>query len=339
MKTKNLFILMLLSWMLVIGCSKEEPLAPETENGVGWRAINSGLPEQTTVQTIASNRNGSVLYAGTFDGVYRSENSGASWSRKSNGLDARDISCLAMAPQNSLIAVAGSWGKGLYKTTDGGETWQSVWSGDKSPHINAVQYSSDGSTLWVATQHGLFRSADGGQTWVHAFKYGKIRTVAVHPINANIIYLGIRWHGNFRSSDGGESWQEINTGVYTTGQEYAAANAFIFDPRNPNRMVMSTGWVDLYESQNGGESWKRVADVLYEKSVLALGIAEIAPQQIWAITEDDGVFASQDGSSKWLVENTGIEDFKVKALRVAPTSGDVFVGTLGKGIFKYVVAE
>ncbi len=321
--------------ILILGCSKDNPAGPEGETSF-WQNSSSGLPENTTVQAITSSSDGTVVYIGTYSGVYRSQDSGNTWVQTNTGLESGDISCLAVAPESDLVYV-GSWGKGVFKSTNGGDSWTSVWSSEKNPHINAVHIASD-YTVWVATEHGLFRSKNDGLTWEHVFEYGKVRTVAVAPAKTQTIYLGVRWHGNFRSDDGGETWQEINTGVYTDGQEFAAANDVVFDPQNPQHIIMSTGWIDLYESFDGGDSWQRVADNLREKSVLALDIAHTF-QEIWAATDSDGVFVSRDNSNNWIAKNSGIENVKVKSLSVAKEGAVVFVGTLGKGVYKYVVKK
>lgn len=304
--------------------------APDAKSS-GWIARNNGLPENLTVTAITDAPATQTLYIGTHNGVYKSVDNGESWREVNQGLETRDISCIA-AGSNAVFV--GSRGKGVYRSLNGGERWQSVWSAEKNPHVNDIFVSSANQAVYVATEHGLFKSDNAGETWAHIFHYGKIRTVAVHPQNNKILYIGARWHGNLRSTDDGASWQKINNGVHNEGDDVAAANCFVFDPKNPARLVMSTGWVDLYQSLNGGERWERVGDQLAELAICALAVRE-KNNTVWAISETEGVLVSHDDCTSWSMQNNDLQA-KIKSLCVTrSTNADLLVGTLGKGIFQY----
>ena len=99
---------------------------------------------------------------------------------------------------------------------------------------------------------------------------------------------------------------------------------------------MSTGWVDLYVTENGGDSWRLVAEQLTELSVLGLDIMKDNPNDIWALTETNGIYFSENGSTSWTALNDGLDGAKAKSLFVTQNSQPtVFVGTLGKGIYRY----
>lgn len=319
--------------LLFSRCSN--PVEPEKTSS-GWQPMNTGLPANTTVQCITADETGKLLYIGTFDGVFKSNDGAGAWTAVNEGLGARDISCIALDPANSSVIYAGSWGKGVFKSASAGNQWLSVWNRDMNPLINGVTIGSDGA-VWCATEEGLFVTRDGGGTWRHAFQYGKIRTVAVSPADPATIYFGARWHGNFRSSDGGQTWQQINTGVYTDGQEYAAANSFLFVAGNPQHILMSTGWIDLYNSDNGGNEWQYCGDILLERHVHRLAASMLKPHQIWAATETDGIYVSRDDGVAWTAANAGLENIKITSLLVARRGEHaIFAGTLGQGVFKYV---
>jgi photosystem II stability/assembly factor-like uncharacterized protein len=325
-------IFVMTMWALLhIQCSNAT--GPSSDKSSVWKATSTGLPENTTVKAITNVSGTKILYAGTYDGIYKSTNNGDSWTQSNNGLTALDISALA-AGKNDLV-FAGTWGKGVFKSTNGSATWTSTWKSSQSPHINGVVVAAN-NNVWAATEHGLYKSVDDGVSWMHMFSYGKIRSVNVHPTDTNIIYIGVRWHGNFRSRDGGATWQEINSGVYSDGQDVASANRFLFHPDDSEKIFMSTGWVDLYYTENGGDSWELTASQLIELSVLGLDIVKNNPQDLWALTEDDGVYFSENGSESWTLSNDGLDGAKVKSLFVTDNSqSTVFVGTLGKGIFRY----
>ncbi|MBN1478931.1 hypothetical protein EH223_14665 [candidate division KSB1 bacterium] len=328
---KRLFKLLLTNAaaLLLAQCSSTTAPAPKSS---GWLTRNAGLPETLTVTAITNVPETQTLYIGTHNGIYKSVNNGESWSEINKGLETNDISCIAA---RANIVYAGSWGKGVYRSLNGGEEWQSVWSSDKNPHVNDIFVSPSHQTVYVATEHGLFKSENGGETWAHIFQYGKIRTVAVHPRDSTTLYIGARWHGNLRSTDGGVSWHKINNGVHSEGDDVAAANCFVFDLKNPDHLVMSTGWVDLYQSLNGGERWEHVGDQLADLSICALAAREKS-STMWAVSETDGVFVSHDDCASWHPHNEGLGQAKIKSLHVTrSTNAEVFVGTLGKGIYIY----
>ena len=331
MKRMTAILVVTIVALLLFQCSNAT--GPTSEANNGWSATNSGLPENATVKTITNVSGRNVLYVGTFDGVYKSLDGGAAWTPMNTGLTALDISALAAGADD--LVFAGTWGAGVFKSTNGGDSWISVWSSEQSPHINSLVIDEK-NVVWAATEHGLFKSVDDGASWMQVFTYGKIRCVSVHPVDANTIYIGVRWHGNFRSRDAGATWQTINKGVYSDGQDVAAANRFIFSPDDPNKMFMSTGWVDLYYTENGGDDWRQTGSQLSELSVLGLDIMKNNPDQLWALTEMNGVYFSNNGSESWTAKNSGLGDAEVKSLYVMDNNkATVFVGTLGKGIYRY----
>ncbi|RPH92158.1 MAG: hypothetical protein EHM72_17810, partial [Calditrichaeota bacterium] len=76
------------------------PVGPEKTNS-GWHTVNAGLPANTTVQCITADETGQSLYIGTFDGVFKSNDGGSSWTMVNEGLESRDISCIALDPRNT----------------------------------------------------------------------------------------------------------------------------------------------------------------------------------------------------------------------------------------------
>jgi hypothetical protein len=328
---KKFFICRILLFAVFSGCSHIN----DSSAASGWRAINTGLPTNTTVKAIAADAAGSAWFAGTVDGVYKSINGGAEWKAVNTGLDARDISSLAVHPKNSAVVFAGTWGKGVYRTTTGGADWTSVWRSDMNPHVNDIAIGSDGR-VWCATEQGLFVSSDNGKNWVHAFNYGKIFTVAVHPQNSSRVYIGARWNGNFRSDDAGQSWQPINRGVYTDGQNIAAAQAFLFLPGIPSHMLMSTDYNNIYESLDGGDAWKQTALASAAASVQKMSISVQQNTLIWAATTEGGVFVTRDQAASWQETADGLSSAKVKTVYTTASNPPVVLaGTVGIGIFQY----
>jgi len=295
-----------------------------------------------TVQTLAADPSApSTLYAGTLEGAFKSTDGGKAWSRLTNGLTSQDIKTIKVHPQENNWVFCGTWGKGLFRSSDYGQNWQSAWPAGPDPRIYAVNVASGNpSTLWAATENGLYKSADKGLTWTRSFHYGSVLTVASGTSDPNLALIGVRYKGVFKSTDNGASWVQANQGIFNSGSEVASANSFALSPVNSSQIYMSTGWVDLYESTDGGAAWQQIAPQLSELHVVAVAVDSKRPDQLWAATQGSGVFRSKDGGDTWTACNEGLSTLEMKSIcLVGETPTTVYVGTIGKGIYKYVAVD
>jgi photosystem II stability/assembly factor-like uncharacterized protein len=153
------------------------------------------------------------------------------------GLQARNIgpagmsgrvSAIASVAANPKIIVVGAASGGLWRSDNGGLTWQPLFDRQSVNSIGAVAIDqSNPDVIWVGTGEGatrnstsigdgLYKSTDGGQTWVKLGLEGteRINRIALHPTNPNVAYvsaLGPLWsdgdeRGVYRTTDGGKSW-------------------------------------------------------------------------------------------------------------------------------------
>jgi photosystem II stability/assembly factor-like uncharacterized protein len=230
----------------------------------------------------------------------------------------------------------GSTGGGVWKTTDGGETWKNVSDGFFGGSIGAVAVSEwDPNVVYagggevtvrgnVSHGNGMWKSTDAGKTWTHIGLENSrhIPRVRVHPRNPDIVYAAVLGHlfapskdrGVYRSTDGGKSWQRI---LYAN--ENAGAVDLVMDPTNSRVLYASTWRVrrtpyslesggegsGLWKSTDGGDTWKNISrnKGLPKKTLGIIGVT-VSPsnaQNVYAImeAEDGGVFRSRDGGETW----------------------------------------
>jgi photosystem II stability/assembly factor-like uncharacterized protein len=233
-------------------------------------------------------------------------------------------------------AVAG----GMWKTTDGGLNWHSLWDkfSEASPSVGAIAIApSDPNVMYVGTGeacirgnivmgNGVYKSTDAGKTW----KYSGLRDthsigrMIVHPNDANTVYVAALGHpfgpnttrGVFRSRDGGKTWQRI---LYV--DDKTGAIDIQFDLSNPNILfagmwqavrkpwTMESGGPGsgLYRSADGGDTWTKLTGKgLPEGTIGRIGIATTPnPNRIYALIEAEkgGLFRSDDGGEKWELIN------------------------------------
>jgi photosystem II stability/assembly factor-like uncharacterized protein len=193
-------------------------------------------------------------------------------------------------PKKVWVGTGESWtrnstsvGDGLYKTTDGGDTWQKVGL-EKSERIARIQVSpQNGDTVWVcATGHlwdaneerGVFKTTDGGKTWKKVL-YVDADTgcsdLSVDPQDPSILWAGMwqfrrtahsfmsggKGSGLYKSTDGGETWRQVKTGL-PEGMKGRIAVAVA--PSRPSVVYALVESKDtaLFRSDDTGESWKQV---------------------------------------------------------------------------------
>ncbi len=239
-------------------------------------------------------------------GVWKTSDGGLTWKPVFDEQDVHSIGALAVAPSDSQIVWAGtgetfirsnvSIGNGIYKSTDGGQTW---------------------------TRMGLEKS-------------GRIGRIVVHPTNPDIVYAAALGHGYspqpdrgiYRTKDGGASWERVLFADENTGASDLAMN-----PSNP-RILVAGMWQlqihtwgresggpgsGLFVSSDGGDSWKRLEGNGLPKlpvGKVALCMTPRAPSRIYALIETgDGVpwhgeesesgelWRSDDGGKNWKLFN------------------------------------
>lgn len=263
--------------------------------GTVWKPIFDGEPVASIGALAVAPSNPKVIYAGTGesdirsdlasgDGVYRSVDGGRTW--KNVGLrDSRQISRILIDPNNADVVYVGVLGhaygssamRGVYKSTDGGATWQHVL--DKGIDIGISDMAianAKPSILFAATWNahrppwstyaplegpgsGLYRSTDSGATWsqlagngLPGGNWGRVG-VAVSPDGLRV-YAVIddkKRSGLYRSADGGFTWSRVNNDPRLTSRGWYF-NRVTIDPNHPDVLYVPN--VALYRSEDGGKT-------------------------------------------------------------------------------------
>jgi len=238
-----------------------------SNEGVTWQSASSGLGSETVGDLAVAPSDSSIVWVGTGeknslrsqywgDGVYKSTDGARTWTKM--GLaDSRAIGRIVIhptGPDTVYVAALGHlWGanneRGVYKTTDGGKTWNRVlFVNDTTGFVDLEMDPSDPNTLYAAAWHrlrwggshmegigagsGLYKTTDGGRTWTRltdptkknglpSDRLGRIG-IAIAPQNPKLVFAMIqvdrgvtdpaqgRFGGVFRSSDAGATWTQVN---------------------------------------------------------------------------------------------------------------------------------
>ncbi|HEX2167201.1 MAG TPA: hypothetical protein VHG09_08165 [Longimicrobiales bacterium] len=231
-----------------------------------------------------------VCVASAAGGVWKTTNAGVTWTPIFDDQRVSSIGAVAVAPSDPDVVWVGtgesnnlrssSWGEGIYRSDDAGETW---------------------------THMGLRESQH-------------IARIVIHPRNARIVYvaaMGPLWgdggeRGLYRTTDGGRTWELLLSAGPFTG-----VTDVILDPRDPNVMYAATYQRErksysfvaggpesgIWKSIDGGDNWTRLETGLPEgdKGRIGIDIARSQPSTIYATVsaEDGGIFRSDDAGATW----------------------------------------
>ncbi|MFC1564474.1 glycosyl hydrolase [candidate division KSB1 bacterium] len=306
-------------------------------NGTTWRPIFDRYgsyaigclaidPNNTNVVWAGTGENNSQRALGYGDGVYKTEDGGRTW--KNMGLkSSRQIGKILIDPRDSdvvYVAAEGSaWGpggeRGLYKTTDGGKTWEAVLTISEHTGVTDMVMDPRNPDLLVVASHqrrrhvftkinggpetALHKTTDGGKTWkkltngIPGGDKGAIG-LTISPVNPDYIYAIIelpnRTGGFFRSTDRGESWNRMSGHVSNSPQYY---NEIFCDPKDPDKVFSVE--TRTYVTEDGGRNWTRLNNNNRHVDDHALWI-DPNDTRHFVIGGDGGIYETYDSGQTWL---------------------------------------
>ncbi len=273
------------------------------------------------VGTGENNNQRSVAYG---DGVYKSTNGGSSWEHM--GLkESEHIGKIIVHPDDSqtvyVAAIGPLWSsggdRGLYKSTDGGKTWNATLEIDKYTGItDLVMDPSDPNIMYAAAlQRGrhvytylgggpgsaIYKSTDAGETWnmvnkgLPSVEMGRIG-LSISPAAPKTVYAIVEAaegkSGFYKTTNGGVVWEKV--GSYVTSGNYY--QEIIADPIDPNIIYGMDTW--LHKSIDGGKTFKKVPENTKHVDNHCIWIN---PKQNkhWRVGCDGGIYETWDNGSTW----------------------------------------
>lgn len=230
----------------------------------------------------------------------------------------------------------GSVGGGVWRTTDGGQTWENISDAYFGGSIGVVAVSeADPNVIYVgqgektvrgnvSSGFGLWKSTDAGETWqfIGLKNTRHIGRIRIHPSNPDIVYvaaMGDLWkssaeRGVYKSVDGGKNWEKI-----LFANEDAGAVDLILEPGNP-RVIYASTWnvrrtpysfssggpgSDLWKSTDEGKTWIKLSELpnmpAAPRGIIGVTVSPVNPKRVYALieAEDGGVFRSDDAGKSW----------------------------------------
>ncbi len=310
-----------------------------------WKTVNNGTTFEPTFDSEGSYSigclamdptNHEVIWAGTGennsqrsvsfgDGVYRSSDGGQTWTNVGLAesehigdivIDPRDGNVVYVASQGPLWNPGGD--RGLYKTTDGGATWERILHISEDTGINEVVMDPrDPDVLYASSyqrrrhiwtlinggpESGIWKSTDAGATWVELTSglpevdMGKIG-LAMSPADPDVIYAIIEAQrdegGIFKTTDRGASWSKVSDYMSRSPQYY---NELVADPVDVDTVYSMDTW--LHRTVDGGKTWTKVGEKYKHVDNHAMWINP-SDTDHFVIGCDGGLYLSYDRGATW----------------------------------------
>jgi photosystem II stability/assembly factor-like uncharacterized protein len=308
-----------------------------TNGGKSWDPAAAGLPGGKTIRSLISF--GAYIFAGTEgDGIYRSSDHGNTWTKTdvNNSLLAHQLVFAFCTKDNALYAGADN---GIYKSTDGGATFQRTLNGFP-PNINVYAWSitaSGGNVVAAVTVlfspsdalDGIFYSSDNGSTWHQAtIPIEPTAVTAVASDGSSLAYAALFGQsssvkGLYKSTDAGVTWsqrQALNVDI-----ERLAANG---------SNVLAGDLFGAYYSMNFGESWA-FSDPP-GNCPFGCGIFTYTFRGSSVFAGDEvGMFVSTNGGATWVPINEGFPQCPIPDVEAScADSNYLFAGTSDEGVWR-----
>ena len=306
------------------GTTWEPVFDSEASYSIGCVSID---PNNTETIWVGTGENVSGRHVGYGDGVYKSLDGGKSWTNvglKNSQhigqivIDPRDSNVVYVAAQGPLWSAGGD--RGLYKTIDGGKTWELILSKGEYTGANEVHLDPRDPDVVYASLHqrfrnvaalmdggpesGIHKSTDGGQTWreltdgIPKEDKGKIG-LSISPVNPDVVYATIelaqRTGGLWRSTNAGASWEKRSDEVYSgTGPHYY--QEIFASPHDVDTLYQVAP--TLHRTVDGGENMQAVRNRTVHGDYHAVVFDPADPDYLMVGT-DGGVYESFDNTEHW----------------------------------------
>ena len=294
--------------------------------------------------------NSDIVYlAAGSNGILKSGNGGISWENKNSGLslvkaktevhtDNYTQVLIDSMNTETIYTISSTWGSGggVYKTIDGGNTWNKItnWPGlmnyksnievswlTPSRRVNTIAIDSTNiKRIYVGTSRYIYRSDDGGNTWKQLISkevsngkwihrginvFGHTRIVGIDPNNQNRLYIGTADHGLVKSDDNGKSWSYSTKGMKYQDDVFD----IVVDQKKSNIVyvinVKSLKIAGFAISYDFGETWTQRNNGLPDDTLFYTILLNPETNIIF-IGGQDGIYKSVDEGKNWIKKSNGL---------------------------------
>ncbi|MCB9147842.1 MAG: hypothetical protein H6641_03705 [Caldilineaceae bacterium] len=356
-----------------------------TNGGDSWTPVSDGQASLAIGALALDPSNPDIVYAGTGEpttggdnyygaGILKSTNGGQSWTLLGAETFAGvGISRIEINPNNPQILYAASAesliqgpnrpARGVFRSTDGGQTWQdSLSCADCQGASDLILDPTNPAVLYAGFYgFGIWKTVDGGDTWQRLggglpdpqqFQLERVM-LDVHKANPSVLYASIHYLAAdgqydgpvvYKSTDAGQSWQQMDLGNYNfCGGQCWYSHEIAAHPTNPNGLLLG-GMADyagetlaeftirrvVVATNNNGQNWVDLSPGDAPSRTLHPDMHVIAfdpqnPTTVW-VGNDGGVFRSTDGGATWQDRNNGLATLQFTGIGLDPKNDKILQG-------------
>ena len=261
-----------------------------TDGGKSWLPLKNGIVDGAIVWSLQTK--GNLLFAGTNQGVYISDDMGASWNLSNKGLSAHYIEKIETFDN---IIYCGTYFSGAFISKDNGSTWTQAKKGI-SVNADIHSFAYDGTAVYAATKQGVQKTLDGGDNWdtvntgLPIGEYNGVHAVAA---KGKMLFASTNNKGMYQSNDHGASWTKSNgfvNDVFTN--RYTSTLSLLY-------AATASG---VYFYNEAKDVWEKTGSDPANKYVNQLAVLD---NEFYAATIE-GISKSTDNGVSWTPANTGI---------------------------------
>ncbi len=296
-KTRRFSLFMVLAaLMLAASGITAQQIDPNLYSALRWRMIGPFRAGRVNAVSGVIGQPDTFYFGSVGGGLWKSQNSGRTWTPVFDSTNIASIGAIAVAPSNPNLIYVGTgepdmrdsiaFGNGVYKSADAGKTWQHLGLENTKQIGRIIVDPKNPNTVFVAAlgnvyasnpDRGVYRSRDGGATWQKVlFKNDDLGAIdlAFDPLDTKIVYATL-WNvrrppwfiyapangpgaGIYKSIDGGSTWKEISEGIPLEGRGHIG---IAVAPLNRNRLyaVVDAKEGGVFISNDAGTTWTRLS--------------------------------------------------------------------------------
>ena len=276
--------------------SAQQSVPQSVYSALRWRLVGPFRGGRINAVSGVPSQPNTFFYGSVGGGVWKSANAGRTWRPVFDGQPAASIGAIAVAPSSPGVVYVGTgesdmrdsiaYGNGMYKSTDGGETWTHLGLDDTKQiarvavdpkNANIVFVAALGNAYGPSPDRGVYRSLDAGATWKKVlYKSDSVGAVdlAIDPVNTKVVYAALwatrrpPWYiygpsngpggGIFKSTDGGNTWNMLAGGLPSEG---LGRIGLAIAPTNARRVyaIVDAKEGGLYRSEDAGAKWVKIS--------------------------------------------------------------------------------
>jgi photosystem II stability/assembly factor-like uncharacterized protein len=294
-----------------------------TDAAASW--TNVGLRDRNIFKLAVDPKHPQTIYAATSQGVSASRDGGTTWLNL--GQRTAFVQSMVVDPRDRRVIYIGSTGGSVYRSGNGGDSWERTSNGLPAFTIFALAIDASSGALYASPEgQGVFKSVDQGASW-SPFDASPLvgRVVSALAVdNAHTLYAATVGFGVFANRSG--IWELASNSLSSPQIAHIAAGAGV--------LYASTYDLGVFRSSDGGASWQWASYGL-STSIVSSVTPDLQDSATAYAATPDGVFVTTDSAHTWRPLNSGMVGVPVRAVMIDPfTHAVLYAATNGRGVWK-----